>query len=122
MGGGDVWTSVRPPDSRQRSHSSAWHSKNREPSKRGRRFKLDDCRVWMRCFFWAFREEGLLEHAPFARWLTQFISHFIRVYEFSAPPYTQESVDWSADPGNVDVYLRRGRAMLDVIDVGVKPW
>lgn len=48
MGGGPVWTSRRPPDARTKAHRDAWTSPRREPEKHGRRFKLDDCRAWMR--------------------------------------------------------------------------
>ena len=43
----------------------------------------------------------------------RFIGHFIRVYERSAPPFTRESLRWSADPANVARYLDAG-AMTDV--------
>lgn len=46
-------------DSRADAHFIAWHSIAREPSKVGRRFKLDDCRVWMRLFFWSAREANV---------------------------------------------------------------
>ena len=34
---------------RSSAHFAAWHSPKREPEKFGQHFKLDDCRVWMRC-------------------------------------------------------------------------
>jgi hypothetical protein len=36
---------------RQSTHVKAWHSRLRPPQRRGRHFKLDDCRVWMRPAF-----------------------------------------------------------------------
>ena len=74
----------------------------------------------MRLMFWAGREEGLAEHAPFWSWYISFISHFIRVYEFTAPPYTKESALWSENPKNIEVYADLNeRKMVDVIDIGV---
>lgn len=123
MGGeGAIWTDNRPPDSRQRSHSKAWHSRKRESSKKGRRFKLDDCRVWMRLMFWAARDEGLAEYPAFWEWYVDFIGHFIRVYERSAPPYTEESAEWSADPANIAKYEADGRLMKDVVGKSVGPF
>jgi hypothetical protein len=37
------------PSRRSSAHFAAWHSPKREPEKFGLHFKLDDCRVWMRC-------------------------------------------------------------------------
>ena len=34
---------------RSSAHFAAWHSPKREREKFGQHFKLDDCRVWMRC-------------------------------------------------------------------------
>ena len=45
----------------------------------GRRFKLDECRVWMRLHFWACREEGLFDHAAFADYYVRFIGYVIEV-------------------------------------------
>lgn len=144
MGGeGNIWTDNRPPNSRSNSHRKAWHSRKRERSKVGRRFKLDDCRyaathmvlhdaihitsphtapwhrVWMRLMFWAGRDEGLADHKAFWTWYVQFISHFIRVYEYTAPPYAKESAEWSADPANIAAYEEAGYTMTDVIGRGV---
>ena len=51
-----------------------------------------DCVVWMRVMFLAGREVGLDQHRVFWAWYTQFIAHFIAVYERTAPPYTQPSL------------------------------
>jgi len=97
MGGeGEPWTDSGRLGLRQVSHSKAWYSEKREPSKRGRRFKLDDCQIWMRLMFWAARDEGMAQHKPFFNWYVDFIKHFIRVYERTAPPYAEESAAWSA--------------------------
>ena len=58
----------RPVDVHDRTsaHVAAWHSAKRAPADVGRRFKLDDARMWMRLHFWAARESGLLDDAAFA--------------------------------------------------------
>ena len=49
MGGeGEPWAKSGRTGMRQPSHSRAWHSSARQTAARGRRFKLDDCVVWMR--------------------------------------------------------------------------
>mmetsp|Transcript_10176 Transcript_10176/g.16455 ORF Transcript_10176/g.16455 Transcript_10176/m.16455 type:complete len:277 (-) Transcript_10176:103-933(-) len=121
MGGeGKPWTESGRYGLRQESHYNAWWSNKREPEKLGQRFKLDDCRIWMRLMFWAAREEGLAEHKPFWSWYCDFIRHFIRVYERTAPPYTQESADWSCKEGNLKEYVAGGRDMKEVIGFHVK--
>lgn len=118
MGGeGKPWTDSGRYGMRQPSHSAAWHSERRDPSVRGQRFKLDDCRVWMRLHFWAVREAGLDRHAPFFAWYKDFIRHFIAVYERSAPRFVDESAEWSANPENIKTYLR-DNTMHDVIGKG----
>jgi hypothetical protein len=73
--------------------------------------------------FRAARDEGLAEEHPvFFQWFVEFIQHFIRVYEQSAPTHTVESAMWSADPENIRVYEENGRRMDDVIGVGVREW
>jgi hypothetical protein len=96
---------------RTSAHVAAWNSVKRDPEKVGRRFKLDDCRIWMRLMFWSAREEGLLEKPLFSEFFLDFIGHFVAVYERSAPPYVDDSVEWSADPANVQHYLENGRKM-----------
>lgn len=115
MGGGPVWTSVRPNNSRSQSHRRAWDNDKRPAERAGWHFKLDDSRVWMRLMFWAAREEGLHLHEPFWEWYVGFIQHFIAVYEFSAPPYAEKDAAWSSKQKNIDAYLEGGRVMADVI-------
>mmetsp|Transcript_9385 Transcript_9385/g.18326 ORF Transcript_9385/g.18326 Transcript_9385/m.18326 type:complete len:141 (+) Transcript_9385:702-1124(+) len=116
MGGeGDPWSDSGRLGLRQVSHSKAWYSEKREPRKRGRRFKVDDCRIWMRLMFWAARDEGLAHHKPFFTWYVDFIKHFIRVYERTAPPYAEESAQWSASQENIAKYIKDGRVMKEVI-------
>lgn len=86
----------------------------------GQHFKLDDCRVWMRLHFWAARECGLAEHEPFWQWYADFLGHFIRIYERSAPQYVSDSQRWSADEANIQKYLDDGCHMLDVVGKGRK--
>jgi len=109
------WTRTRPPHSRQRSHVRAWNSAKREPHKRGRHFKLDDCRVWMRLMFLAGRSEGLHEHPAFWDWYVRFISHFVRVYDRAAPAFAREADAWAADEGAVAAYKAGPREMDDVV-------
>eukprot|EP01010_Urceolus_cornutus_P000583 NODE_1102_length_1105_cov_7.660038_g843_i0.p1 GENE.NODE_1102_length_1105_cov_7.660038_g843_i0~~NODE_1102_length_1105_cov_7.660038_g843_i0.p1 ORF type:complete len:191 (+),score=35.73 NODE_1102_length_1105_cov_7.660038_g843_i0:58-630(+) len=116
MGGeGTPHSSSRPPNPRSTAHSAAWNSPKRKPGYEGRRFKLDDCRVWMRLMFWAARDAGLDRHPDFLPWYTQFIAHFMGVYEYTAPPYAPESAAWSLDPNNIKRYLDDGRMMRDVV-------
>lgn len=104
-------------DSRQAAHFAAWNSKTRPANRVGRRFKLDDCRVWMCLMFWACRESGLANHAPFFSYYKRWIAHFIPVYEQTAVDFVRESARWSADPKNIETYLSDGRVMKDVLNV-----
>jgi len=71
------------PSDRSTAHGSAWYSAKREPEKVGRRFKLDDCRVWMRLHFWALKKAKVHEASPsFAEFYCRFIGHFISVYVY----------------------------------------
>ena len=120
MGGeGLPWTESGRFGTRQEAHYKAWNAARRPRSVVGRRFKLDDCRIWMRLMFWAARDEGLDKHRPFWTWYVDFISHFIRVYERSAPPYARSAAAWSAKPENIEAYLKGGRLMRDVLGKGV---
>merc|ERR1719444_452336 len=100
---------------RSSAHYAAWHSPKRDPAKWGTHFKPEDARVWMRLHFWAAREAGMCEHEAFMEYYTRFIGHFISVYSSKAPPFTRESLRWSADPRNIQKYLDAGRTMTDVI-------
>lgn len=104
---------------RSSAHFAAWHSPKRERHKWGEHFKPDDARVWMRLHFWAARETGMFEHEAFMEYYTRFVGHFISVYSRFAPPFTRESVRWSADPKNIQRYLDAGRTMTDVIGKNV---
>ena len=62
--------------------------------------------------FWSAREIGLFESAPaFMDWYIRFISHFIRIYESSAPAYAMESAMWSSNPINIEHYVASGYKM-----------
>ena len=125
MGGeGRVWSASRPGNARGVAHRRAWHSHKRPASSRGRRFKLDDCRVWMRLMFWAARDEGLHRHEPFWRWYVAFIGDFICVYEATAGRFAREDAAWSEDAANVEAYEACGRVMSDVMGkhVGRRRW
>lgn len=101
---------------RSSAHFAAWHSPKREPHKWGQHFKLEDARVWMRLHFWAAREVGLFdEHSEFMEYYVRFIGHFIRVYSSASPPFTRESVRWSADVSNTQRYLSAGNTMTDLL-------
>lgn len=106
---------------RSSAHVAAWHSPKRPPGEVGRRFRLDECRVWMRLHFWAVREVGLVDASPtFADYYVRFIGHFVRVYEGTAPPFARDSFRWSADPGNVRRYVEDGREMRDVVGASME--
>ena len=105
---------------RTSAHVAAWNSPNRPSRDVGRRFKLDDCRVWMRLHFWAMRHVGLVDLSPsFADFYVRFIGHFISVYEGMAPKFARDSFRWSAKQENVEQYLNNGRKMLGVIGISV---
>lgn len=103
---------------RTSAHVAAWHSVKRAPEHVGRRFKLDDCRVWMRLFFWAARHEGVLDNEYQQHLLVQVITRFVGVYERSARDYVLESLLWSANPANTQAYIDGGRIMHDVLSPG----
>ena len=116
MGGeGEPWTASGRLGQRQPSHHSAWFSAKRDPALLGRRFQLDDCRVWMRLHFWAARECGLNEHGPFWEWYVEFIEHFIAVYERTAPRYVASDAAWSESAENLARYEEQGFFMPDVV-------
>jgi len=100
---------------RSSAHFAAWHSPKRDPAKWGNHFQPEDARVWMRLHFWAARETGMFEHEAFMDYYSRFIGHFISVYSTKAPPFTRDSLRWSADPQNIQKYLDAGRMMTDVI-------
>jgi len=107
---------------RSSAHFAAWHSPKREPHKWGEHFKPDDARVWMRLHFWAAREAGMFETdagRAFMEYYTRFIGHFISIYSSKSPPFTRESLRWSADPQNIQRYLAAGNLMDDVIGKSV---
>jgi len=101
---------------RSSAHAAAWFSPKRPQREVGRRFKLDECRVWMRLHFYAMRKTGMLEKSPsFADYYVRFIGHFVSVYEGSAPAFARDSLRWSENPANVEKYVRDGRVMRDVL-------
>ena len=123
LSGSHIWDQDResrgrhaPVHDRTSAHVAAWYSPKRPASERGRHFELGECRVWMRLHFWALREWGLMEKSPsFADYYVRFIAHFVRVYESTAPAFARESLRWSANPKNIDAYMRNGREMKDVL-------
>jgi len=101
---------------RSSAHVAAWHSPKRPTHEVGRRFKLDECRTWMRLHFWAMRESGLMEQSPaFCEYYVRFIGHFVSVYESKAPLFARDSFRWSASRDNIQHYYRNGRRMTDVL-------
>jgi hypothetical protein len=105
---------------RSSAHAAAWYSPKRPRQQVGRHFQLDECRVWMRLHFWALRESGLVAQSPsFADYYIRFIAHFVRVYESKAPVFARDSRRWSANPENIDRYLKDGRQMKDVLGLSV---
>jgi hypothetical protein len=118
MGGeGTPWSDSGRHGLRATTHGQAWRSEYRDPKDYGKRFKLDDCRIWMRLMFWSGREVGLHHYTAFWNWYVTFVKHFIAVYEYSAPPFTEEDAEWSADPHNIQKYVEDGYAMVDVIGI-----
>lgn len=105
--------------SRMSAHAAAWHSVTRQRENLGKRFKLDDCRVWMRLMFWACRECGLAEQSPeFFEYFTRWVGHFIPIYESSAKYFVRAESRWSLDPRKTDAYLTSSpRVMRDVVGV-----
>lgn len=104
-------------DSRADAHFASWNSVTRPADRVGRRFKLDDCRVWMRLMFWACRKSGVAQHAPFFNYFQRWIGHFIPIYEQTARVFVRNEARWSANAANIDAYIAAGRVMTDVIDV-----
>jgi len=103
---------------RSSAHAAAWYSPKRPAREVGRHFTLDECRVWMRLHFWAMRESGVVEKSPsFADYYVRLIGHFVGVYEGTAPMFARESFRWSANPKNIDRYIKNGRKMKDVLGV-----
>jgi hypothetical protein len=105
---------------RSSAHVGAWYSPKRPSHDVGKHFQLDDCRIWMRLHFWAMRESGIIEKSPsFSDYYVRFIGHFVRVYESTAPAFARDSFRWSADPKNIEKYLREG-VMHDVIGLSLE--
>ena len=103
------------PYDRQSAHFKAWNSRKREVSRRGSHFKLDDAITWMRLMFWAMREEKIdSEHPVFFDWYVEFISHFVAVYERTAPQHALPASEWCLSEQNVRNYQNNGWLMRDV--------
>ena len=99
---------------RTTAHVAAWHSPKRDSKNIGKRFNLHDSRVWMRLMFWSARENGLLDNKPFTDWFLQFIGHFVRIYESTAPSYAIDSLQWSESQSNIEEYENNGHVMHDL--------
>jgi len=106
-------------DSRADAHYAAWNSLVRPADKVGRRFKLDDCRVWMRLFFWAAHESGIAAKFPvFFEYLTRWVGHFIPIYERTAQVFTRLESRWATKEERTSHYLGSGgHLMSDVVNV-----
>ena len=103
---------------RTSAHVAAWYSPKRPKNEVGRHFTLEECRIWMRLHFWAMRKVGMVEKSPtFADYYVRFIGHFVAVYERSATQFARDSFRWSANPKNIERYIKNGRKMTDVIGV-----
>lgn len=100
---------------RSSAHVAAWHSAKRPAHEVGRRFKLDECRVWMRLHFWALRTVAGEKSPAFTDYYVRFIGHFVARYEGTATMFARDSWRWSADPKNVEDYIAGGRKMRDVM-------
>lgn len=93
---------------RSPSHAKAWACPHRAEARRGDRFKVHDCRQWMRLNFLALRETGLHKSANFCKWYRAFIFHFIAVYERKAPAYVGEAWQWARNKRAVARYVASG--------------
>lgn len=96
---------------RTSAHEAAWHCPKRNSNVIGNRFKLHDCRVWMRLMFWAGRESGAFNNPSFENWYIRFIGDYISIYERSAPPFARDSARWSLSSENIERYIAAGRIM-----------
>eukprot|EP01080_Neovahlkampfia_damariscottae_P008899 gene8899-847_t len=112
---GEPWSESGRYGERQRSHYKAWNNEIRDKSVRGKHFKLDDSRIWVRLHFWAVRECGLSEHVPFWSWYKEFIEHFIGIYEYKAIAYVQKDAEWSSKKKNLQKYFHDKNMMKDVV-------
>jgi len=106
MTGEPLWSAERE-GMRSISHAKAWHCPHRS-ERIGLRFKVHDCRAWMRLNMLAARQVGLAENRNFMAFYIPFIGHFIAVYERKAPPFLREAISWSADQTRTEQYLRGG--------------
>jgi truncated hemoglobin YjbI len=106
MTGDPLWSADRE-GMRSISHAKAWHCPHRS-ERIGLRFKVHDCRAWMRLNMLAARQVGLAENRNFMTFYIPFIAHFIAVYERKAPPFLREAISWSADQTRTEQYLRGG--------------
>ncbi len=101
------------------AHAAAWSSPKRPRSEMNRKFKLHECRIWMRLHFYSLKKAGIhLKSPSFADYYVRFISHFVRVYESSAPAFAREAWKWSDDVGNFEAYVEGGRTMKDLVELG----
>lgn len=98
---------------RTSAHYAAWHSPKRKDIDVGKRFKLKDCRIWMRLMFWSARDVGLFEYPKFKNWFIRIVGYFIGIYEYTAPPYAKESAKWSLNLDNIREYELQ-HEMLDL--------
>jgi hypothetical protein len=72
----------------------------------------------MRLMFWSARDVGLDKHQTFFKWFTDFIGHFIGLYEHSSGAYVMDSAEWSENQANIAKYVKDGYKMVDVIGIG----
>ena len=112
---GEPWSESGRYGQRGPSHFKAWNNEKRDKSVRGKHFKLDDSRIWMRLHFWAARECGLSEHIPFWNWYIEFITEFIGIYESRAIAFVEEDAIWSSKKKNIQKYLHDKNIMKDVV-------
>jgi hypothetical protein len=101
---------------RSSAHSAAWVSPKRRPTDVGRRFKLRDARHWMRLFFWAWRDLGLLANPHVEDFVVRFIGHFMRVYERQGTMFARESARWSLDSTRTTAYGAADNVFGDIVD------
>lgn len=68
----------------------------------------------MRLMGLAMKESGLAASSAFNDWFVDFISHFVGVYERSAPPYGPADFAWCNKPAKVAAYVEAGYKFTDL--------
>jgi hypothetical protein len=103
--------------SREAQHREAWNSVARPKEDRGKPFKLDVCRTWIRLHFWAVHDVGLGSHKSFMKFYVTFLAYFIQIYEEKASAFTQEDSVWCTEPARTKNYNENEFTMTDIAGI-----